>query len=357
MNLMLQEKAPSYLYETPLLHQSSYWSQVKQNQGYQAKAFDIKIRSCDISLEKGSSYLLDDVLVLLSPVSRNHTIGYIPYGPVLKPLEDKMGSFLEDLSVQLREKLPKSCFLLRYDLPWKRGWDDEELSVDQQELRLNWGTASHQLRKSCSDQLPSDTMFVDLQGSEEDLLSRMHPKTRYNIRLAQRKGVEVRQVGHDHLHYFYELYQETCQRNNIQLHDISFFESLYGIEDEFAGCTLLMAFFEGRPLSAMFLSHSDFRATYLYGASSSSNRNSMSTYALQWEAMRLGKSWNCTEYDMFGVAPQVSKAHPMVGLSTFKKGFGGELFHRMGCWDYCYDESLKDLFFAHEMVDKGYHRR
>ncbi len=357
MNLTLQEKEPSFLYDTPLLHQSSFWSHVKENQGYQTKAFDIKVRSSDISNLGGSSYLLDDVLVLLSPINRNQSIGYVPYGPLLKPTEEKMGPFLEDLSVQLQEKLPSNCILLRYDLPWQRIWEDNEISLQSQQLRLNWGTASHQIRKACSDQLPCDTMLVDLRGSEEDLLANMHHKTRYNIRLAQRKGVEVREVTYHELPIFYSLYTETCQRNNIQLHDLSFFESMFVAELEKPYFSLLVAYLDGVPLSSMFLTRSDDRATYLYGASSTFRRNSMSTYALQWSAIQLARSWGCTSYDLFGVSPTEEKDHPMSSLTQFKKGFGGEFFHRMGCWDYLYDESQGEEFYAYEMTAKGYHCR
>ncbi len=357
MNLILQEKETSFLYETPLVHQSSFWSQVKHNQGYQTKAFDIQVRSSDISSLGGSSYLLDDVLVLLSPINRTQTIGYVPYGPALKPLEDKMGPFLEDLSLQLQEKLPDNCILLRYDLPWQRIWDEEEISLQSQQVRLNWGTSLHQIRKSCSDQLPSDTMFVDLRGSEDDLLARMHRKTRYNIGLARRKGVEVREVSHESLPIFYALYTETCQRNNIQLHDLRFFESLFVTEPEKSHFSLLVAYLDGVPLSSMFLTRSEGRATYLYGASSSSRRNSMSTYALQWSAIQKARSWGCTSYDLFGVSPTEDRDHPLSSLTTFKKGFGGEFIHRMGCWDFLFDQDHGEEFYAFELTARSYHCR
>lgn len=356
MNVSVQEKEPAYLYDTPLLHQSSFWSQVKQNQGYETRAFDIKVRSEDIQGFPASSYVLDDVLVQLVPINREQTIGYVPYGPVLNPHEDRMGLFLEDLSMNLQEKLPKHCILLRYDLPWRTIWEDEDVSLSLQNLRLNWGTTSRSLQKSVSNQLPSDTMLIDLRPSEDEILGRMHPKTRYNINLALRKGVEVHQVGHESLDTFYALYQETCSRNRINLHDRSFFEALYGPSDESAGVTLLMAFYEGRVLSAMFLSRSKNRATYLYGASSSELRNTMSTYALQWAAILLAKSWNCSEYDLFGVSPSTERDHPLSGLYSFKKGFGGNLLHRMGCWDFAYSKEDAKNLFAYEMVGEGYHQ-
>lgn len=355
MDLQLQMKPTGALYDTPLLHQSSFWSQVKQNQGFTARAFDIKVRTSDVLQMSGSSFLLDDVLVLLAPIGRSYSMGYVPYGPVLNPIDSKMGPFLEELSEQLREKLPKECALLRFDLPWQRPWQADSLDTSLQELRLNWGTERKILRKSCSDQLPTDTLFLDLCSDEESILMRMHKKTRYNIRLAQRKGVVVREGTIEDLPVFYELYRDTCLRNGLNLHDISFFSSFFGPKDVHAGFCLLVAEWDGIPLSAMFLTRSSNRATYLYGASSSRMRNSMSTYALQWNAIILAKKWGCTQYDLFGFAPTDEPSHPMHGLNAFKMGFGGKPIHRMGCWDYAFDEEISNELFAHEMVEKGYH--
>lgn len=81
----------------------------------------------------------------------------------------------------------------------------------------------------------------------------------------------------------------------------------------------------------------------------------MSTYALQWNAIILAKKWGCTQYDLFGFAPTDEPSHPMHGLNAFKMGFGGKPIHRMGCWDYAFDEEISNELFAHEMVEKGYH--
>ncbi len=95
MNLTVQEKDPAGLYDTPpLLHQSYFWSQVKESQGYHTKAFDIKTPLSELYGKPGSSYVLDDILVQLIPVNRHQSIGYVPpYGPVLNPDEEKMGPF------------------------------------------------------------------------------------------------------------------------------------------------------------------------------------------------------------------------------------------------------------------------
>ena len=81
----------------------------------------------------------------------------------------------------------------------------------------------------------------------------------------------------------------------------------------------------------------------------------MASYALQWEAMNIAKEMGCTEYDMFGVAPASDPGHPLYGLYRFKSGFGGELFHSLGCWDYPFDLEKYKTFCSVELTQKGYH--
>lgn len=376
MDIALQSKQTTGLYETPLLHQTSFWSTVKQEQGIPTQAFDLKIRAQDIGSPSGAPYLLDDLLVLFQPVGPDTTIGYVPYGPSVRPNDEHIGTFLEELSESLHPLLPNSCILLRYDLPWDSPWSHDPEGFDEvgqwlgppepdiQELRLNWGTVERNLRKSTSDQLPADTMIVNLLGSESDILGRMKPKTRYNIRLSQRNQVAVRKGTFNDMEVFYDLYRQTCLRNGIKLHHRAYFEAMFTPQalgqDPFDISTdfdLLIAEFEGTPLAAIFLAYSSTRATYLFGASSSQHRNLMGTYALQWEAIQLAKARGCTEYDLFGTAPNNDPSHPMHGLYRFKTGFGGVELHRMGCWDYPLQQEAYRRFSSQEMVAQGYHLR
>ena len=122
----------------------------------------------------------------------------------------------------------------------------------------------------------------------------MKPKTRYNIRLSLRKGVEVRSVGMEGLPVWYELYTETALRNDLTLNDFSYFQSMFASKmecsDSDVNVQFLIVYYDGMPLAAMFLVLSAYRATYLYGASSSASRNVMPTYALQWEAIQIAKA-------------------------------------------------------------------
>ena len=137
----------------------------------------------------------------------------------------------------------------------------------------------------------------------------MKPKTRYNIGLAHRKGVTVKSMGLDGIHIWYELYKETAARNHILLNDLKYFQAVLSARADDthspADVNLLVAEKDDKLLAAMFLVITQNRGSYLYGASSSTERNLMATYALQWEAICRSKEAGCTEYDMF-----VSQLHP-----------------------------------------------
>ena len=75
----------------------------------------------------------------------------------------------------------------------------------------------------------------------------------------------------------------------------------------------------------------------------------MASYSLQWESIRIAKEWGCSEYDMFGSAPNLNQAHPLHGVHIYKKGFGGNIYHRMGCWDYPYNKKLYNLYRVQEI--------
>jgi len=122
-----------------------------------------------------------------------------------------------------------------------------------------------------------------------------------------------------------------------------------------ANVYLLVAEVDDKPLAAMFLIISNKRGTYLYGASSTENRNFMATYALQWRAMEISKNLGCTEYDFFGISPTADMSHPMSGLYRFKSGFGGQIFHSMGCWDYPLLKDKYQYYTSLEFKNQSYH--
>jgi hypothetical protein len=372
MEVIIENKIPKAIDRKSILQQTAFWSEVKKRLGIDSKAFEIKARAADIyASSTENQFEVDDMLVLLQPIGNEHSIGYVPYGPTLKPSEENQGPFLEELSETLRPNLPASCVALRYDLLWESPWArDDDYFNDRgewlgpparrnQEFRLNFDTQNWNLKKANTNILPSDTVFIDLKKDENQLLSEMKPKTRYNIRLSLRKGVRINRIEPDRLDAWYGLYKDTCLRNGVFLHDIAYFKTVLETKatdsSSPAEIQLLLASNGKQPLAAMMLAISGNRATYLYGASSSTNRNYMGSYALQWDAIIRAKKRGCTEYDLFGISPRPNPAHPLYGLYRFKTGFGGRQFHRMGCWDYPLNQEAYPLYLSAEMTGQGYH--
>lgn len=372
MTLEIEPKDILDAYSTPIIQQTSFWSQVKQRHGIESKAFELKVRNSDLYANVGGySYTQGDFIMFLQYLNKEEYIGYIPYGPEVEPSEENQGTFLEELSESLRSHLPNSCITLRYDLNWESHWCKED-NFDEngiwiggpektfQEFQLNFDTHNWNLRKTNSDILPTNTILVNLRPNEEQILEQMKPKTRYNIKLSLRKGIEVRTVGIEGVDIWYQLYRETAHRNGLFVNSLDYFTSVFMSQLENntddVQVQLLIAYHDNEPLAAMFLVLSSHRATYLYGASSSEKRNLMPTYALQWKAIQLAKANNCTEYDMFGVAPRPEPSHPMYGLYKFKHGFGGEIYHQLGCWDYPLDEDKYAIFQAYELKRQGYYQ-
>lgn len=368
----LQDKEIKQVYKTSIIQQTAYWSEVKNLQGLHTKAFNFRAKMSDLyTHSQTDAYFKDDLLVVIQPIDTEHCIAYVPYGPEVEPSDENQGYFLEQLSESLRTFLPPKCIMIRYDLPWQSLWAKDESCYDShgnwlnlpdkniQEIRLNYSTDYWRLRKANTDILPSNTMFIDLKTDKDILLRRMKPKTRYNINLSKRKGVAVRSLGIESLAIWYELYRQTAVRNNFFLHDINYFKIVLSAKandtSSPADVYLLVAEVDDKPLAAMFLVISANRGTYLYGASASESRNYMASYALQWRAMEMAKELGCTEYDFFGTAPNPDPSHPMYGLYRFKKGFGGEMYHRMGCWDYPLDTKKYPYYTAMEFNNQRYH--
>ena len=196
---------------------------------------------------------------------------------------------------------------------------------------------------------PPRTIVVDLSGSEEQLLERMKQKTRYNVRLGQRKGVVVRQSGD--LDTFNSLIAETGERDMFGVHSPEYYRRVYDLFHPRDMCELLMAEAGGGtdaagvPLAALMVFARGSRAWYLYGASSNEHRSDMPTYVLQWEAMRWARGRGCTEYDLWGVPDEdeaaleaefTKRADGLWGVYRFKRGFGGQVRRSPGPWERVY---------------------
>jgi lipid II:glycine glycyltransferase (peptidoglycan interpeptide bridge formation enzyme) len=223
--------------------------------------------------------------------------------------------------------LPRSVAFIRFDPPW---FGEEAPAIGPP------------LIKAPADVQAPDTVLLDLSPPEGEILARMNPKWRYNIRLALRKGVAVRQAGEEGLPVFYSLFQETARRDGIAIHSLDYYRTLFAHGRDYpAGAgrrgpelRLYLASHDGEALAAIITLFRGAEGIYLYGASSDRKRNLMASYALQWQAMTDARASGCRTYDLFGIPPSADPKHPMAGLYRFKTGFGGRIVHRPGSWDY-----------------------
>jgi peptidoglycan pentaglycine glycine transferase (the first glycine) len=198
---------------------------------------------------------------------------------------------------------------------------------------------------------PSRTLIVDIKGDEEQILSRMKQKTRYNIKLALKKGVVVH--ASSDLPAFYRLMQLTAGRDQFGVHSLDYYTQVYDLFYPRGACELLVAEYQGQPLAALMVFAHGQRAWYLYGASASDHRDRMPTYLLQWEAIRWARSRGCTEYDLWGVPDEeeqvlesqfTTRADGLWKVYRFKRGFGGRLMRSDGPWDRVYKPAIYRLY-------------
>ena len=184
---------------------------------------------------------------------------------------------------------------------------------------------------------PTFVFRLNITPSEEQLLADMNSKTRYNIRLAGRRGVKVRQIEDKaELEIFYALLEETAERDEFLIRSHEYFATIW---DELVVPGLarfFMAEYEGEAIAGTLALKLGDKAWYLYGASSNRHRNVMPNYLLQWTMITWARENGCSLYDFRGVSGDLSEDNPLYGLYRFKKGFNGDLVEFVGEWDKVY---------------------
>ncbi|MBU4421649.1 aminoacyltransferase [Candidatus Parcubacteria bacterium] len=181
------------------------------------------------------------------------------------------------------------------------------------------------------DKEPKCTQILDLSKSEKELLAGMKQKARYNIRLAEKKGIKILTPPNLPLHKrrngegfeeFYSLLLQTSERQNIKLHQKDYYQKLVAFNKIF------IAYYNNEPIAGAMVNFYENTATYLHGGSSDEHKDLMAPYLLHWEIIKYAKSQNLKYYDWWGVD---EKKWP--GITRFKKGFGGEEICAPGTFD------------------------
>ncbi len=290
--------------------------------------------------------LVAGALVIYSRVFGKFKYAFCPKGPVVKYQESGImnhesgeieGEIYKILSSYLKNK---NCVFFRIE---------PEL--------FTLPATSYQLptTKKTIDIEPRATLFLDLKKTTEELLQGMHQKTRYNIKLAEKKGLEI--IEKKDAPEFISLLKQTGERDNFRLHEDAHYQKI--IASDLA--RQLMVYLDGKLIAGgVFIGYGN-TFTYLYGASNYEFRNTMAPYLIQWKAIQLGKSLGYSFYDFYGVAPQVELAnteplnfaaneyrydenHKHAGFTRFKLGYGGKVVQNVGTWDVVQSPTVYRLY-------------
>lgn len=269
-------------------------------------------------------------------------LAYIPRGPVLDWEDEAAASALLE-AIAAAGKRRRAIFLkIEPHRP-----DDEAVHARLRALGFRPGRTVQ----------PRSTIVVDLDD-DEAMLARMKPKTRYNVRLAGRRGVTVRPAhGPEEVDLFYDLLLETSRRDSFGVHTRDYYHAVYRLLNQAGLGMLFFAERQGQVLAALWVATFGREAIYLYGASRTAGQEHMPTHLLQWEAMRWARARGCTRYDLWGIPDSVAEGTDvranrveknvrdgLWGVYRFKQGFGGRILRTVGAYDLPYRPWLYRLY-------------
>lgn len=191
------------------------------------------------------------------------------------------------------------------------------------------------------DLLPSETLLIDLEVSEAEMLAAMKQKGRYNLRLSWRYGVETEFTTNPQaIPVFYDIFWETVKRQQFFGEPYCFFINLCQTLFQANMAEIGLAKWQGEILAAIIVVYCGNRATYLYGGRSFEHPQVRATYALHWAAMQQAKQRGCTIYDLYGFTREPK--HSYAKFSQFKSQFGGIPVTTIGAHDYFFYDQLAD---------------
>ena len=309
------------------LLQSWGWGEFKTGFGWQAERLAVWD---EVSGElKGAAQVLFRRLPLGS-------LAYVPKGPVADPGDTETWKRLLRLLRDFGRE--QGVTFLKMEPDWE---GEHPLAQLFQEEGYKFSAQAIQ---------PTTTIIVSLDGDDDEILKQMKSKTRYNIRLAERKGVTVREGDETDVSLFYNLMEETKDRDLFGIHQEAYYRAAWQIFAPQDHARLFLAYHGDEPLAGLMVFAYDSRACYLYGASSNRRRNLMPNHFLQWRAMQWAREQGCTTYDLWGIPDEagegeedmeeVLKRGGLWGVYRFKRGFGGRVVRHSPSYDYVYSPFL-----------------
>lgn len=267
-------------------------------------------------------------LVIQTPLPLGRSQLYIPRGPLLAAhkmtlaeVTEVLTSFMTELQVWAKEN---NAIFARLD---------PALSKHFHHFFTQLGAVD-----APHDMSPRRTSMIDLTKSSEGLLAAMKPKTRYNIRLAAKKGVSVRiSETQSDMTTVLDILHDTAKRDGFSLHEDHYYRKQLDILGPLGHLKLFLAELDGKVIAANLVSLYRNQMIYLHGGSRSTARDAMAPYALHWAAIEYGKEVHAETYDLWGIAPTDDADHPWAGITRFKQGFGGTDVSTVGTLDLPFD--------------------
>jgi len=316
----------------PHLLQSWEWGDIKSSFGWDRTQYIWRNQASEVT---AAALVLRRTISVPGLTSRLNVL-YLPKGPLLMDWSDNATRqhVLGDLSMLAKDL---GGFFVKIDpdvrvgigVPGKSGCSDDPLGQTvQSELKtMGWQYSNEQVQFR-------NTMVLDLLPAEDDLLAQMKQKTRYNIRLAGRKGVVVRTGDESDLDDLYSMYAETSLRDGFVIRDERYYRTLWSRFMLAGMVEPLIAEVDGKSVAGLMLFNFAGHAWYMYGMSRLIHRDKMPNYLLQWEAIRIAKGRGCVDYDLWGAPEIFDDQDPLWGVYRFKSGLGGEVVRHIGAWDF-----------------------
>jgi lipid II:glycine glycyltransferase (peptidoglycan interpeptide bridge formation enzyme) len=319
----------------PHILQTWEWGQVKARYGWQVLPQTWRDNQGRVT---AAALVLQRAVSVLGGLIRLRIL-YVPKGPLLEWGDaDLRHRVLKDLSDLARQQ---GAIFIKIDpdvilgegFPGQPGAQelDMGLAIQSDLQAAGWHFSEEQVQFR-------NTVLIDLHTTEDELLARMKQKTRYNIRLAERKGVKMRIGDGSDLEPLYRLYAETSLRDGFVIRDEAYYRTVWDTFMQAGLAEPLIAELHepGAPpelLAALVLFHFAGSAWYLYGMSSERHRQVMPNHLLQWEAIRRAKVAGCQVYDLWGAPDHFDESDRLWGVYRFKEGLGGSVIRTLGAWD------------------------
>lgn len=283
-------------------------------------------------LRDGTPVAGAQVLLKQSPIG---SFAYVPRGPLAAAGDDLMVPFLHELDARLAQL---GCLAAKVELPTESSSD-----VERDLKSIGWARGD--------GVQPRSTLVVDLTADVPTLQSRLASSTRYNVRVARRRGIQVRQGDHQDLPSLINVLTATNQKPRFPTHDGEYLKALWDLIAPAGGAKLFVVEREGKVIAAALVLVSGNRGYYLYGGFTNGSRHLKLNDLMQWSIMLHLKEMGFASYDLWGIPDEMGRAYkqegnPMAattdesdhlwGVYHFKRGFGGNVFRFAGAFDRIY---------------------